>query len=1168
MENSHLSGHIFIIALIALLFSVSFGTMANPVDVERARTVANTFLINNNAPTFGLREVSNESGFSNMYVFTTENSFVLIAADDRVQPVLGYSLNGRFDFENMPINKRAWIQEYNVEIQYAIEHQTRASHEVTQQWRELMEGNSNACRAILVVAPLLQTQWNQGSPYNMLCPSNSVTGCVATAMAQVMKYWNYPQHGIGFHSYVHPDYGELTADFQSTTYDWDNMLNTYSGSSTYAQEIAVATLMYHCGVSVDMNYSPNTSYAYNSYVADALKIYFNYSSEAQCLLRSGYSDTEWIAMLKADLDLGRPVQYFGSRSGDGHSFVCDGYNNSDYFHFNWGWGGYCDEYYTINNLNPGPGGIGSGSTGVYNNNQGGVFGVRPSECSADVPTNLTYTQNGRNVVLSWLAANDATSYNIYRNSNFIGNVSSTTYTDLASFGNSTYFVRSVDANGRLSLSSNAVTAMVPYQTPVVDDLTATLSGNNVNLEWTAPEWCYPQTPTTTLSYGDGIVNYSWNSVYYAHRHLAANLSQYAGKSVYKVSTYIQYPGTYSLYIYTKSTSNNQPNPDNLAFNIIGRVVTGFNVWYEFDIDNPIILTGTDDLWVVMKQENTGQNYPTPSFDIPSHNINALYEGSSPTNLHDANSNYNCSWFINTYLTDGTYSYNIYRDGTNIANNIHNTTYHDTNLSLGNYNYYVKTNYYAGETSASNQVSVQISDINYYNITVSANPSYGGTVSGGGTIQEGHSCTVTATPNANYTFNNWTENGTVVSSNANYNFIVTGNRTLVAHFIYVPPTYTVSVSANPTNGGSVSGGGTYTEGQSCTVTATPNTNYTFTNWTENGTVVSSNASYNFIVTGNRTLVAHFTYVPPTYIVSVSANPNNGGNVSGGGTYTEGQTCTVTATPNTNYTFTNWTENGTVVSSNASYNFIVTGNRTLVAHFTYVPPTYTVIVSANPNNGGRVRGGGTYQQGESCTVIAVANNGYTFENWTENGTVVSADTRYTFTVNANRNLIAIFSADPVETYTITATVDPVEGGTVIGAGTYEYGSQATLKVIPNENYTFKNWTENGIIVSEEQEYSFTVTGDRNLVATLLFFDGMGEQTKINITIFPNPAKDKLIIEVSAPINLIEIYNINGALMYRQKNCSEIMEINVENYAVGTYMIRLFTEDAVVVRRFVRE
>ena len=221
----------------------------------------------------------------------------------------------------------------------------------------------------------------------------------------------------------------------------------------------------------------------------------------------------------------------------------------------------------------------------------------------------------------------------------------------------------------------------------------------------------------------------------------------------------------------------------------------------------------------------------------------------------------------------------------------------------------------------------------YTVNVSANPSNGGVVTGGGTYQQGQSCTVTAIANDGYSFNNWTENDNVVSSDANYTFTITGSRTLVAHFSANSQNYTISVSANPSNGGMVSGGGNYQEGQSCTVTAIANDGYSFNNWTENDNVVSSDANYTFTITGSRTLVAHFSANSQNYTISVSANPSNGGTVSGGGNYQEGQSCTVTATANSNYTFTNWTENGSVVSTQANYIFTVNGNRTLMANFNY-------------------------------------------------------------------------------------------------------------------------------------------------------------------------------------------------------------------------------------------
>ena len=288
-------------------------------------------------------------------------------------------------------------------------------------------------------------------------------------------------------------------------------------------------------------------------------------------------------------------------------------------------------------------------------------------------------------------------------------------------------------------------------------------------------------------------------------------------------------------------------------------------------------------------------------------------------------------------------------------------------------------------------------------------------------------------------------------------------------------YTINVSANPTNGGTVTGGGTYNQGQQCTVSATPNPGYTFTNWTEGGNVVSTNANYTFSVTGNRTLVANFQAQPQSYNISVSANPTNGGTVSGGGTYQQGQSCTVTATANNGYAFTNWTENGNVVSNNANYTFVVNGNRTLVANFTQ--QNYAINVSANPALGGTVTGGGAFHYGDNCTVVATANNGYTFTNWTEGSNVVSTNASYNFTVTGNRTLVAHFTA---QSYTITATAEPSVGGTVTGGGTFNYGQSCTLTATPAANYTFVNWTKNGLQVSTNASYTFSVMASEAYVA----------------------------------------------------------------------------------------
>ncbi|MBR5912549.1 MAG: hypothetical protein IKZ55_11240 [Bacteroidales bacterium] len=275
-----------------------------------------------------------------------------------------------------------------------------------------------------------------------------------------------------------------------------------------------------------------------------------------------------------------------------------------------------------------------------------------------------------------------------------------------------------------------------------------------------------------------------------------------------------------------------------------------------------------------------------------------------------------------------------------------------------------------------------------------------------TINGNHASSGTGTGNYTVNMTNLTPNTTYYVRAYAINSQGTGYGEEVNFKTSQTPTYTISVSANPTNGGTVTGGGTYQQGQSCIVSATAATGYNFLKWTENGQQVSTSANYTFNVTGNRTLVAQFQ--TKSYTISASANPSNGGTVSGGGTYNHGQSCTLTASPATGYTFVKWTKNGTQVSTNASYTFTVTGSASYVAHFQ--ANSYTISVSANPSNGGTVSGSGTYTYGQSCTVHASANSGYTFQKWTVNGSQVSTNANYTFTVTSNRNLVAHFTYNP--------------------------------------------------------------------------------------------------------------------------------------------------------------
>lgn len=383
----------FTLLALLLFFGLTYG---KHIDENTANTIGKSFLANNtNSQNFKstlnlqlVYKADTKSGnpatavqpSTLFYIFNASSTgFVVVAGDDNVTPILGYSDHGTFDPQNMPQNVAKWFEGYKSEIRYIIENNIQANNEIAAEWRALKNGEAiNASvKAPSAVNPLMQTQWNQSPYFNSLCPGGSVTGCVATAMAQIMKYWNYPATGSGFHSYNHNTYGTLSANFGSTTYQWSSMPNVVNSSNN-----AVATLMYQVGVSVDMDYSPQSSGAYvitdQSPVTNcaeyALKTYFGYKNTLKGVQRSSYTETQWINLLKTELDASRPILYAGFGSGGGHCFVADGYDNNSYFHFNWGWGGAYDGFFQINALNPNGTGTGGG-TGGYNSGHQAVIGI-------------------------------------------------------------------------------------------------------------------------------------------------------------------------------------------------------------------------------------------------------------------------------------------------------------------------------------------------------------------------------------------------------------------------------------------------------------------------------------------------------------------------------------------------------------------------------------------------------------------------------------------------------------------------------------------------------------------------------------------------------------------------------------------------------------------------
>lgn len=357
----------------------------------------------------------------------------------------------------------------------------------------------------------------------------------------------------------------------------------------------------------------------------------------------------------------------------------------------------------------------------------------------------------------------------------------------------------------------------------------------------------------------------------------------------------------------------------------------------------------------------------------------------------------------------------------------------------------------------------------YTIQVAANNTdYGvAVISGDGNFASGETATATATPNTGYAFVNWTENGEVVSTSAEYGFIVTENRQLVANFEHE---YQITAEVAPEDAGVVSGQGAYIHGNTVILTANPNEGYFFVNFTENGTEVSNSARYEFTATEPRSLVANFDIY--RYDINVAASPAEYGTVTGSGTYDYGALVSLTADANEGYSFTNWTENGDVVSTDETYSFRAYNPRNLVANFVV---GYTIDLTCP--EGGTVTGGGIYAEGTNLTVSAAAFEGYTFRNWTENGEVVSTDAEYNFTVNSDRDLVANITLNE---YNISASASPVEGGSVAGAGVFHHGDNVMLSTICNTGYSFAGWYENDVLVTESGIYTFTAVENRNLVA----------------------------------------------------------------------------------------
>lgn len=469
--------------------------------------------------------------------------------------------------------------------------------------------------------------------------------------------------------------------------------------------------------------------------------------------------------------------------------------------------------------------------------------------------------------------------------------------------------------------------------------------------------------------------------------------------------------------------------------------------------------------------------------------------------------------------------------------------------------------------------VTVNPLPSYTINVSATPINGGEPYVGdtpgttnGSYTEQQSCTVHANPNSGYSFTNWTENGQVVTdAQADYTFTVTGNRTLVAHFNEIIPEYTITVIADPANGGVVSGGGTYPLGATCVLTAYPNAGFVFENWTHNGIEVSTSPTYDFEVTRDATYVAHFMQDTNHCTITAMAEPVEGGAVFGSGTYELGAQCTLSAIPSVGFEFVNWTtQDGNQVSIENSFSFSVTSNAVYVAHFERIVNQYTVTVNVEPAGAGSVIGAGTFDEGDNCTLIAIPNPMYSFVSWTENGIVVDINDHYTFSVDHDRNFVAVFSQGLF--YTITASAGANGNISPEGEVMVTPGDDKTFSMIPNSGCQVNKVLVDGVDRGPIPSYTFRNVNENHTIHVEFSGLGVDDNASFDLKVYPNPANEKINIE-SPNMKRIAVFDMLGVLIESKEVHDEQTTISLKGYSQGTYILKVeYIDESVGYSRFV--
>ncbi len=1019
-----------------LCLMIGFG---NPVDLQTAQQVATNFwnVVTGQNDTVKWTNVTDETSFQELYLFARQDGkgFVIVAADDCVQPILGYSIDGRLTMP-LPPSVSSFLKGYENEIIHCKRNNILATSEIISQWTQLLESDYTP-QNTTAFTPLLTTTWAQRPYYNNLCPDSSGThtlaGCVAIATAQVMKYWNWPTSGVGSYSYYHATYGNQYANFGNTTYDWNNMPNSLSSSSTTAQVNAVATLVYHVGVAVEMDYGIDGSGAYiNSYgysslacSENALKDYFRYKNTIHSVYRDEVTNSQWLATLNTELNAGRPVLERGGGNDGGHAFVCDGYDNNGLYHINWGWNGSYNGYFAHNNLNPG--------SLAFNNGNALVVGIEPDGQLIVSPQSLNFSQAGGSQTFTVISINgNNSSWTASSNQSWLtlsptsgsGGGTTTTVTATASPNNSGSTRTAVVT---ISQGSNTATLQVAQNECSSSDMcTITVSmedsygdgWNNAYLTLSSASGyvygtaaCTGSLSTQQFSICPSDLVVTWNPGAYDDE-CSFTLTNSYGMTLMTAS----YPSftTNTVTAPCSSGSNPPSSCEITSFPWLESFEDSISCWSTIDADgdgeNWFLTTGSpfsgthsmaSYSWNSVTL-NSNNYLVSPQITLPSTGLYKLtfYVRSASANYPDS---------ISVRLTTGS--------GASASNfttvlmpitPIPHTTYQPYEINLTGYNGQTFRLAFVhkscdGHYLLLDNISIANMSANY-TITVSSSNSSMGTATGGGTYSGGSTAELTATANSGYRFTGWndgnTENPRTVT--------VTGNATYTAQFAnlgssehhYDNGSFSSSVGA----GGTLYWGIRFAAGE----LSGYNTLSSVKIWDQNagtyqmtiyqggsyapGTQVYTQAYY---LSGSEDWYTATLSSPVTIDHSQSlwivfynddvsypaAGSNYAGNPDGSWLSTDNST---------------W-------SSVCDYNIYRTWMIRAMLTNSAPAQQYTITAVSANSAMGNVSGGGTYLAGETIELTATANSGYRFTGWNDGNT----ENPRTVTVTGNATYTAYFA-----------------------------------------------------------------------------------------------------------------------------------------------------------------